>query len=274
MSPHAANSLIGDLVEMAKAAESMPILQSQLKACEEKIAEMGAHIQRLELRAHDYKAEIEGLHSQIRTLEVSRDDAELRFLEADDRTEKALAFVRSVFGNAGQLLQALEPPKAEEPKEVEVTSSAPSSAYASDGAVSPGEQGPLAQPEAASIGSQGSPQESGERAADPTANSPFGNESQIVASQDAETKEDAAPRTIAEGQSEVPPTAQASPEPVNSTSAMSQDGAEQDKRPDPAKPYVGKKYHDHPYYVSLSGWLAGGGTEESYHWRPEARGVA
>jgi len=42
----------------------------------------------------------------------------------------------------------------------------------------------------------------------------------------------------------------------------------------PAEPtgrYASKRYYDHPYYVSLQGWLAEGGTEDDYNWRPASK---
>ncbi len=32
--------------------------------------------------------------------------------------------------------------------------------------------------------------------------------------------------------------------------------------------FTGKRYYDHPTYMSLAAWLDGGGTEADYHWRP------
>lgn len=39
----------------------------------------------------------------------------------------------------------------------------------------------------------------------------------------------------------------------------------------PKGQFSGKRYVDHPFYVNLTQWLAGGGTEEDYYWRPEAK---
>jgi hypothetical protein len=113
MSPHAANSLVHDLVQMAQAMEQLPVVKEELDQAKHHAELQSTHIQNLEIAILGYKQEIETLHSSIRSLEVSRDDAEFRFLEAEDRTEKALAFVRTVFGNAGALVQALDPPKPE-----------------------------------------------------------------------------------------------------------------------------------------------------------------
>ena len=85
MSPHAAGSLIADLVEMAKASETLPLIQADLDRANEAIEAYAKQVQRLELQAIDRKAEIDALQSIIRTTEASRDDAEFRFLEIEDR---------------------------------------------------------------------------------------------------------------------------------------------------------------------------------------------
>ena len=113
MSPHAMTSLVSDLVEMAKAVERLPLVEHELDQANDMIEDYAKTIQRLEIKAHDYKAEIETLHSTIRSLEVAKDQAETMFLEADERTTRALDFIKSGFGAAGSLIQALEPAKVE-----------------------------------------------------------------------------------------------------------------------------------------------------------------
>jgi hypothetical protein len=113
MSPHAMTSLVSDLVEMAKAVELLPQVQAELDRARETIDHRGQHIEQLELKAHAYKQEIETLHSTIRELEVAKDQAETMFLEADERTTRALDFIKSSFCAAGSLIQALKPAKVE-----------------------------------------------------------------------------------------------------------------------------------------------------------------
>lgn len=36
-------------------------------------------------------------------------------------------------------------------------------------------------------------------------------------------------------------------------------------------PYSGLRYYDHPTYVPFADWIAGGGTEADYNWRPEPK---
>lgn len=217
MSPHTANSLMSDLIAMAKAMEDLPKVQEELAKAHDDCDTALRSLQAREEAILRYKAELEEKNSRIAALEVARDDAELRFLEADDRTEKALAFVRMVQGNAESLVRAIEPVKPE-----------------------PASQ-PIAHPieasaEVASPLSSGEPQiESGSRS---------------------------------EGQSESPPisaTMEAGNYPSALSSVTQSEGASSTS---PPLPFANKLYHDHPTYMSLSEWIAGGGNEDSYNWRP------
>lgn len=111
MSPHAANSLVHDLVQMAQAMEQLPQVQLDLSNAHADIDRKADHIQRLELKLIDRANEIDNLNQRIRELEVAKDEAETMFLEAEDRTTRATDFVKNIFGSAGSLIQALEPPK-------------------------------------------------------------------------------------------------------------------------------------------------------------------
>jgi len=112
MSPHVGN-FVQDLVEMAKATEMLPQIQSQLTEARMQIEELQATVQRLELKLLDRSNTIDDLNRKVRDAEVARDDAEYRFLEAEDRTARAVDFIKATFGSAGALIQALEPPREE-----------------------------------------------------------------------------------------------------------------------------------------------------------------
>jgi hypothetical protein len=223
MSPHAANSLVHDLVQMAQAFERLPIVEADLTEAKNKIELLLDNVQRLEIKLMEKNDRIEELHAQVRTAEASRDDAEFRFLEAEDRTASALAFVRTVFGNAGALIQALDPPR-EEPKANPIIHS---------------------EEVQSSLGVVGQGQEvSGELS--------------------GETKQ--TQLLPAEGQSEPDPTHAIE----QTTSAFESSVPHSDVgSTEPPKPHAGKRYMDHPGWVSREDWLAGGGTNESYDWRDD-----
>lgn len=123
MSPHAANSLVHDLVQMAQAMEQLPQVQAQLDRVNGDLEHAFATIQRLELKLLDRANQIDTLNASLRAAEVAKDAAETMFLEADERTQRALDFIKATFGNAGSLIQALEPPKPE-PKPINIANEA------------------------------------------------------------------------------------------------------------------------------------------------------
>ncbi len=108
-------NFVSELVQMAKAFEELPIVKAELeRATHEAVAYLDMVTQREEsiLRL---KVELEASHEARRRVEAERDDAEFRFLDSEVRTAQALNFIRSTFGSAGSLIQALEPPPKVEP---------------------------------------------------------------------------------------------------------------------------------------------------------------
>lgn len=242
MSPHAQASFVNDLVEMAEAYKHLPMVREELRDTQERLNAALNMVQRLEGKLLDRANEIDAKNATIRQLEVARDDAELRFLEADERTTRALDFIKSTFGNAGTLIQALEP-KSEPQPQPEVAS-LPLSEVGLN--VPPSNESASGQDATASATTALSSvnTESGERAADPTLSSNVPTQSDHSSVH----------------------------EHVTETAIATDNGSKQDDgilaKPIEHGPYSGKRYHDHPYYVTLSGWLEGGGTEADYHWRP------
>lgn len=109
MTSERVNSFVGDLVEMAKAMERLPQVEQTLRHTEQANTELLDKIQRLELQLRDSHNETQNCLATIRKVEAERDDAEFRFLESEERTAAALAFIKTTFGSAGSLIQALEP---------------------------------------------------------------------------------------------------------------------------------------------------------------------
>lgn len=112
MSPNTPNDFIGSLVEMAEAYRELPKVQAELSDARGELFKSREDVASREVHIIKLKAEIEQLQSTVRSLEVERDDAQFHALEADDRTQRALDFIKATFGNAGTLIQALEPPRA------------------------------------------------------------------------------------------------------------------------------------------------------------------
>lgn len=262
MSREHVSSFVSDLVTMAQAMERLPEVQAELESALNVVGTQADAIQRLELRIIDLKNISDTHLATIRTLEVARDDAELRFLEADERTTQALAFVRTVFGNAGSLIQALDPPRVAEPKASE----------------------PVAQPKSEWSGSPDP--------ARPDTHWIDDNTGQSIAAEPA-TQEPVSvqaspiPTTISEPastvQGDMQSSGQSEPDPLPTSGAKATpDGSGSDAtshtadtalatptseaaQPTPPGPYSGRRYIDVPHYVSLDNWTAGGGTVDDYY---------
>jgi hypothetical protein len=179
------SNFAASLVEMARAMEELPRIREELRAARYDLSEARAHIQRLELRAIDRKAEIDELSAKVRQVEAERDDAELRFLSHDDALQAVRRALGTVIAEAQDTLQVLEPSKSSVPEPV-ITgtpnvdsqslvgqSAAAPSANTSDTPIDAG-PGHVTPMDAGSIGGAGSegetpPTDGGESAADPTA---------------------------------------------------------------------------------------------------------
>jgi hypothetical protein len=245
MSPHV-NNFVTDLVSMAKAMEELPVVQRELGDAKAENSALLGMIAERDASLEQSRSYAASLEAKIHSAEVARDDAEFRFLEAEDRTASALAFIRTVFGNAGTLIQVLDPPKAttepvNEPHPV------------------PGEPTvPGEHPVAAQLDSH-----------------PVSDNIPSWATPEVDHTGDYIPKTEATpmGQREPDPTA-TTHHTVNEAStshvvdATPVDTVGTTTEPPALGPYHGKRYYDHPSFMLLSEWLAGGGSEDDYTWRP------
>ncbi len=224
-------SFIGSLVEMAKAYEELPGVKYNLDLANSTIQHYADTVREREESILRLKAKIETLNAKVRSTEVERDDAELRFLEADERTNRALDFIKNTFGNAGSLIQALEPPKPV---------AEPIPTYTED----PLDQR-AADPTQAPVNLTGTGTESGVSSSDPT----FSGSSVNIDS-------------VGVGQSADPlPTSGASS--TESGAGLDAETAGATLIAEPG-PYSGLLYRNVPGYIPLQVWLDDGGTKENY----------
>lgn len=238
MSPNVGN-FVHDLVEMAKAMELLPQVQLDLQNANVEADRLRSAVMERENRIVDLNAEIEALHAEVRDAEGRADKAETMFLEADDRTIAALSFIKAQFGAAGALIQALEPPK---PVVVE-----PASAVSETVTVEGSEQ------------VQAEPVSMEEALADPSKRHDMFPEAVYYEKHEPQS-----------GQSESLPPAQSMEVQSAPTAEPSRQGSATELTPTTgletiAKPFEGKFYYDLLVYVSLSDWIAGGGTEQGYY---------
>lgn len=114
MSP-TVNNFVHDLVAMAKAMEDLPQVQAELAETKARLDAALQAVQDREVTILTLKDNVQQYIAKVRSTEAERDDAEMRFLESEDRTRSALDFIKTTFGSAGSLIQALEPPPKVEP---------------------------------------------------------------------------------------------------------------------------------------------------------------
>lgn len=234
MSPNVGN-FVHDLVEMAKAMETLPQVEAERDRLNASLNETLVVVQNRELSIIELKAQIETLQARVRETEASRDDAELRFLEADEqhaKLERSFQTALEAMDATDRLIQSFKPKPMPEPAAQPPSQGQP---IVGNGNGDPQPQAPeqtLAATDTASSQGQGE--------VDPTANSlpntsSMGNQ---------------------EGSSQIVEIATAQPQDAVFTMVKS------------SGPYGGLRYYDHPTYVPFNQWLEGGGSEEDYNWRP------
>jgi hypothetical protein len=291
------------LVEMAKATERVPELERVVDSLESELNTQAKAIDDLGRQLEQSRAYAASLEQAKHDLEVARDDAELRFLEASDRTDRALAFVRTVFGNAGQVIQSLEPPReavAEAVAEPIPSTEPPTTTENSTS--NSGNEGESAIPPTPALPSTtGGGTESDTRSIDSGVSVPshpiYPTDGNIKVSDVTPLASGSTSTEVSGGHFPLNPTANTvgteipsmiadapeaktvgdgvsvSPDPLVSSpsagsvgSASGTDTALPDAEP-LVGPYSGKLYIYQPGWVSRADWLAGGGTDESYDYR-------
>lgn len=110
MSPNVGN-FVHDLVEMAKAMETLPQVERERDQLNGDLNQARVTVQLREEAILRYKAEIETLNAKVRATEAERDDAELRFLELDEKTHKVLGRLDAIVNAAISSQDELNPPK-------------------------------------------------------------------------------------------------------------------------------------------------------------------
>lgn len=292
MSPNAANSLVHDLVEMAKAMETLPMVQAELEATRHDLNVAQDMIQTLQLRIIDYKTELENAHAATRKAEADRDIAETMFLEADERRLALTGLVKAFMHNVSELNAAAadqSPPVA-----VQVTEQVQAERVTEGNAGSQSGETivPADSPETPTGQSDTTPTVPSSMIAGGTiTGDPCNIDSQSISGQSEPGPTVSAPRTTDVssetttalfGEVASTPTApsdpvvsvQPDPTLVTEPSSESASNASPPAQPDTSslnfvnKPYAGMRYNDVPHYVPLDYWLAGGGTAADYYWKP------
>lgn len=103
------DNFVHSLVEMAKAMEELPQVQNALEKSTQTIEQQGHMIASREESILRLKADIETLQAKVRDAEASRDDAELRFLDLDEKAGKVLRTLGTFQSEAQSLAELLSP---------------------------------------------------------------------------------------------------------------------------------------------------------------------
>jgi len=97
---------------MAQAMERLPVVEAELNEARYQLKANHDYVQTLQTRLVDRATEIDTLKAKVLTAEASRDDAELRFLEAEDIAGTLKNVLRRAMDDADSALKAVEPPVA------------------------------------------------------------------------------------------------------------------------------------------------------------------
>lgn len=282
MSPHAANSLVHDLVEMAKAMETLPQVQAELEAARHDLDVSKQAIERLELKLIDKAAEITNLHSKVNSAEAGRDEAERMFLETDDKLFAFRRLVSAFSTDAASLLRAQEPQPDPVPATPEITDTIETNPVlpAEEDTSTQGQSEADPTPAPASPITTGTePVESASEVSVPSDPTPAMESSSGSGSSDSAQHEDTGPFGVSSIQSDakkaphsVDPTA---PSPAGDTpspaSAPIDAVATVADAPEGMAdkfdgPYTGRKWSEvSPRVYSYDVWVCGGGTSENFN---------
>lgn len=261
MSPTTDN-FIHSLVEMSKAFEELPGVRAEADERARQNDILAQQVQQREESILKLKAELEAKNETIRKVEAERDDAEMRFLELDDKVamvNRNAASLQEILAKQIELTTPPKPepqPEPEQPKAIDNPMYGDPDRYAMEAKPIPEvvhnldpitARTPDLQPSgvadtlASTASTAANPSTEGQRAPlDPTVSSEVGD----GASQGS------APRDPVKSQAD----------------AGSQETSSSILPSDPTKPYTDKRWAEvHPRVWNKDEWLTGGGTEEGWH---------
>ena len=252
MSPHAVNSLVTDLVQMAKAMEELPRVQADLAAAEELLRDCRDTIDYRGTEITSLRSQIISMTTRIKQAEANRDDAELRFRQLKDIVSDA-ATASKMVTEAMDMADALANSRVVTPVAEEVTS-----LPLPDAVLDTTEASAVSAPSAGNNTSVEVPQSQ----ADPT----------VSGSVKLATAHGSTTGTDTVGERVLDPTARSEASPLASPPDASTGNASPSDSATLVEP---KPFADMPwsewylkpdyYFVNLSEWISGGGTESAYY---------
>lgn len=132
--------IMAELAAGEQARARVPELTAMIDQLSDKLNESQRHAQNLELNCQSYRGTISDLTDKVRALEVARDDASFRTLEAEDKLAILLKAMRATLSDMDATVMQIDPPKVPEPiqpvvqgqSEASPTQSAPSTGVTSE----------------------------------------------------------------------------------------------------------------------------------------------
>ena len=103
------HDILDAINEARTALDERPQLKSYIQELETNLRQSQTHAQALEVNIQGYKSDISGLTDKIRSLEVERDDAGFRELEAQDKLDALRNVVLGVHTTLEKTLPKAEP---------------------------------------------------------------------------------------------------------------------------------------------------------------------
>lgn len=103
------HDIIAELNAGEEARRKVPELEAAIASMNGSVNTLSNHNQALELKCMDYRNEIDALRSKVRSLEVERDDAGFRELEATDKLATLLRVVRAATNNLDETADGFDP---------------------------------------------------------------------------------------------------------------------------------------------------------------------
>lgn len=260
MSPNGVSNFMHELLEAAQAKEQLPVVQAEVNRLAGELAHAQDTIQTLQIRIIDLKNANDEAHRATREAEAQRDSAEALFLECDDKRLALHRWIEGMVKGAGDLVRAAEPvPTTPSPVAVPISEPVPADAGVITGTPNVDSQTVVPSDPTTSTSESGS--------SPTTSDVADGSGGAQPADVGSGERHDMFPEPeyyqTPDGGSATPSV---QPDPTQATVPSSESGSPVSP-PQPERPYAGKLYDNHPAYVPLSQWLAGGGTEVSYYWR-------
>lgn len=112
---HDINHIMNAISEANRALQAEPDYKHRIFALETESESRRQRIAELEITISKLRDQISDLNTNVRALEVARDEAQFHQLEAQDKADQAVAVLNQIVKNAQDYIVAVTPPPPVEP---------------------------------------------------------------------------------------------------------------------------------------------------------------